>query len=232
MSHTKIGLLGGTFDPVHHGHLQLAETALKECGLDKVVFIPSAQPPHKNCASVTPFRHRLAMLTLAGEGRNGFECCAIESILPKPSYTIDTLRALREYYHSDCQLYFMIGADAFLDILTWKSHLEVLHSVNIILSKRKGYKEKQLSDLLKQLGCQVTDGSFHWTDCKKVIYLLEKTPDGLSSSEVRSKIRQGDSVQQSLPKSVIEYIQKHKLYQAESARKASSGQCGCQGNVE
>ena len=115
MTTRKIGLLGGTFDPIHYGHLQLAESALVECKLDKVVFIPSALPPHKNGAVITSFRHRLAMLSLAGQGFNGFECNAIEGDLPKPSYTIDTLRELLKHYKSDCQLYFMIGADAFLD---------------------------------------------------------------------------------------------------------------------
>lgn len=221
MTLRKIGLLGGTFDPVHFGHLQLAESALKECGLDKVVFIPSAQPPHKNCASVTTFRHRLAMLMLAGEGRNGFECNAIEGILPKPSYTIDTLQALRKHYKNDCQLYFMIGADAFLDILTWKSPQELLHSANIILSQRKGYKGTQLSDLLKRLGYRAGDGSWHGDDGKKDIFILEKMPEDISSSGIRAKIRKGESVERFLPKQVIEYIQKHKLYQPEKAGKES-----------
>ena len=228
MTAKKIGLLGGTFDPVHYGHLQLAESALKECRLDKVVFIPSAQPPHKNSAAVTPFKHRLAMLTLAGEGIDGFECNAIEGLLPKPSYTIDTLRALREYYHSDCRLYFMIGADAFLDILTWKLHQEVLDSVNIILSRRKGYKEAQLSDLLRKLGYKTGDSPCYWTDGKKDVYILEKTPEDLSSSEIRRKIGQGGAVQLFLPKAVIEYIQKHKLYHSEKGEKTFSDLHGCQ----
>ena len=212
MTLRKIGLLGGTFDPVHYGHLQLAESALKECNLDKVVFIPSAQPPHKETVSITPFKHRVAMLTLAGKSLNGFECSSIEGVLPKPSYTIDTLWALREYYQSDCQLYFMIGSDAFLDILTWKSHLELLESVNIILSPRKGYKETQLCDLLKKLGYKTSDGSSYWSNSKKDIYILEKIPEGLSSSGIRRKIHRGDDVESFLPERVMSYIRKHKLY--------------------
>jgi nicotinate-nucleotide adenylyltransferase len=223
----KIGLLGGTFDPIHYGHLQLAESALVECKLDKVVFIPSAQPPHKNGAVITSFRHRLAMLTLAGQGINGFECNAIEGELAKPSYTIDTLRELLKHYKSDCQLYFMIGTDAFLDILTWKSPQKLLHSVNFILSRRKGYKGAQLSDLLKKLGYTSSDGSWYGNDGKKDIYILEKIPEDISSSEIRTKIRQGESVQGLLPKLVIEYIQKHKLYQSEKAGIASCGLHDC-----
>jgi nicotinate-nucleotide adenylyltransferase len=210
----KIGLLGGTFDPIHYGHLQLAATALEECSLDKVVFIPSAQPPHKNGTLLTSFRHRLAMLTLAVQDRNGFECNDIEGTLPKPSYTIDTLQVLLKHYKSDCRLYFMIGADAFLDILTWKSHQEVLHSVNIILSQRKGYRGVQLSGLLKKLGYKPSEGSWHGDDGQKEIYILKKTPDDHSSSGIRTLIGEGESIQRFSPKSVIEYIHKYKLYQS------------------
>ena len=223
MTTRKIGLLGGTFDPIHCGHLQLAESALVECELEKVIFIPSALPPHKNGAVITSFRHRLAMLTLAGQGVNGFECSAIENELPKPSYTIDTLKVLLKHYKSDCQLYFMIGADAFLDILTWKSYQKLLQSVNFILSRRKGYKEAQLSSLLKKLGYTSSDRSCYGADGKKYIYILEKMPEDISSSDIRTKIRQGQSVRGLLPKLVIEYIQKHNLYQSEKAGTVSCG---------
>jgi len=223
----KIGLLGGTFDPIHYGHLQLAESALVECRLDKVVFIPSALPPHKKGAAITSFSHRLAMLTLAGQGVNGFECNSIEGELAIPSYTIDTLRELLKHYKSDCQLYFMIGADAFLDILTWKSYQKVLQSVKFILSRREGYKETNLSDLLKKLGYTSSDGSWSGKDGKKDIYILDRLPENISSSGIRTKIKQGESVQGLLPKLVIEYIQKHKLYQSEKAGIVSCGLHDC-----
>jgi len=209
----RVGLLGGTFDPVHYGHLQLAESAMEEYRLDKVIFIPAAQPPHKNCASVTSFQHRLAMLTLAVQGLKGFECNSIEGKLPKPSYTIDTLQALRKQYQDDCRLFFMIGADAFLDILSWKSYLKILQSVNIILSQRKGYKSEQLADLIKMLGYKKIDRYWSDTNCKKDIYILERTPDKQSSSGIRAMIGKGESVQPFLPKNVIDYIQENKLYQ-------------------
>lgn len=213
MNRKKIGLLGGTFDPVHFGHLQLAQSAVEECSLDKVVFIPSAQPPHKKGASITPFYHRLAMLNLAGACENSFECNAIEDTLPKPSFTIDTLRELRKHYSTDCRFYFMIGADAFLEILTWKSHTAILRSVNIILSKRKGYDAEHLAILLKKLGYAASEGLWQGNDGKKSIYILKNIPDSLSSSAIRTMIKKGESVQQYLPESVIEYIKRNKLYQ-------------------
>lgn len=213
MNPKKIGLLGGTFDPVHYGHLQLAQAAMEECSLDKVVFIPSAQPPHKKGASITPFFHRMAMLSLAGACENNFECDAIEDTLPKPSFTIDTLRELHKHYNTDCRFYFMIGADAFLDILTWKSHAEILHTVNIILSKRKGYDVEHLALLLKKLGYTSSDGLWHGNDGQKAIYILKNIPDSLSSSAIRTLIKKGESVQQYLPEPVLEYIKRNGLYQ-------------------
>jgi nicotinate-nucleotide adenylyltransferase len=208
----KIGLLGGTFDPIHYGHIQLAETAVDECGLDQVVFLPAAQPPHKDGALITSFKHRLAMLRLACQERKGFACNAIEGILPRPSYTIDTLQALRNHYQAHCQLYFMIGADAFLDILTWKSPREVLHSVNIILSQRKGYQSEQLAQLLKKLGYRGSGNLWYDKEEKKEIYILQKCPDALSSSAIRTMIKKGESVERFLPQVVLLYIQKHTLY--------------------
>jgi nicotinate-nucleotide adenylyltransferase len=218
----KIGLLGGTFDPVHYGHLQFAEAALQEYRLDKVVFLPSADPPHKNGASITAFRHRLAMLILAGQGRQGFECNAIEERLGKPSYTIDTLRELQKHYKVDCRLYFMIGADAFLDFLTWKSHQHILQAVDIIIALRKGYNVDQLTLMLKKLGYKANDG--YWTagGGKQDIHILQRTPDAHSSSAIREMIAKGALADRFLPEAVIEYIRKNKLYDTtKGARKTS-----------
>ena len=213
MNPQKIGLLGGTFDPVHYGHLQLAEAALRECGLDQVVFIPAAEPPHKDRTAVSSFVHRLAMLELATEKRQEFVCNAIEGLLPKPSYTIDTLKVLQGQYGRDQCLYFMIGADAFLEILSWKLHEDVLRSVHIILSKRKGYTGAPLADLLKNLGYKHKQGLWQATDGKKDMYILRKIPVAQSSSNIRAMIDTGQSVAQFLPPSVILYIEKNKLYQ-------------------
>lgn len=229
MTIKKIGLLGGTFDPVHFGHLQLAAAAKKECGLDKVVFIPSAEPPHKNCSSISSFKDRLAMLVLAGADKDGYECSTIEEELPKPSYTIDTLRALRKQYQADCRLYFMIGADAFLDILTWKSYGEILTSVNIILSKREGYRAAELYILFAKLGYTKSANSWRGKDEKKNIFILDKTPVNQSSSTIRARIAKNESVQRLLPESVLAYIQKNGLYLPENSGSSScSGHCGDQ----
>ncbi len=229
MTSRKIGLLGGTFDPVHYGHLQLAESALEEFRLDKVIFIPSAQPPHKKETSLTLFSHRLAMLSLAKQGLESFECDAIEGTLAKPSYTIDTLRALRRHFKTDCQLYFIIGADAFLDILTWKSYLEVLQTVHILLSGRKGYNWTNVANLLRKLHYKEHRNSWVGDNTKKEIFLLNKTPEEYSSSVVRNMIKNGESVHRLIPQAVLEYIQKNKLYQSENVEELTCNQEDCRG---
>jgi nicotinate-nucleotide adenylyltransferase len=208
----KIGFLGGTFDPVHFGHLQLAASVLEECGLDKIVFIPSAEPPHKDGATVTSFEHRVAMLELVGEGRSDFECNAIEGLLPKPSYTIDTLKVLRNQYDGKSRLFFIIGADAFLDIETWKSYQEIPRMVEIILSKRKGILTTKIHGLLRKLGYTEYQNCWRGEDDKRDICILKSTPVDLSSSRIRTMIRSGKPIQHMMPESVIDYIITHTLY--------------------
>ena len=147
------------------------------------------------------------------KGRQEFACNAIEGLLPRPSYTIDTLKVLQEQYGKDDCLYFMIGADAFLDILSWKLHQDVLRSVSIILSKRKGYTGEPLADLLKKLGYLEHQRLWCATDGKKDIYILQKIPDAQSSSSIRTMLGKGLPVEQFLPPSVMLYIEKNKLYQ-------------------
>lgn len=208
----KIGLLGGTFDPVHVGHLQLAEAVLDECGLDKIIFIPSAEPPHKNESTITPFEHRVAMLELISENKKQFECNSIEGGLAKPSYTIDTLRVMREEYENIATLSFIIGADAFLDIATWKSYQKIPYLVKIILSPRKGFSNEKLFEILKMLGYESSGGRWLAATGQKDISILESTPINLSSSTIRSLISQGEPVQHLLPKAVFDYLTKHSLY--------------------
>ena len=134
MTTSRIGLLGGTFDPVHTGHLQLAEAALREGNLDQVLFIPSASPPHKVGTPITSFAHRLAMLELVSKRNPRFACSGIEGDLPAPSYTIDTLRVLGGLFPEETKFFFIIGIDAFLDFATWKSYRDILRLVNIVIA--------------------------------------------------------------------------------------------------
>ncbi len=210
----NIGLLGGTFNPVHFGHLQLADAAMAECSLDQVVFIPSSQPPHKDEGSIAAFAHRIAMLQIAGRNAKRFSCTAIESELPTPSYTIDTLRAMRVLYPTDARFFFIIGADAFLDLLSWKAYDEILRCVTLIVAERKGYHSEKIYEFLKNLQYAEHGGYWQRKNGARKIILLHTMPGNYSSTAIREKIGRGIFPENEMPDGVIEYIKKHTLYQA------------------
>lgn len=209
----KIGVLGGTFDPVHSSHLELAETAQSECSLDKILFVPSAVPPHKIGTQVLSFEHRVRMVEIACKYRLTFECSSIEGEMAKPSYTIDTIKALLADMDRGHTLYFIIGCDAFLDILTWKSYAEILHLVSLIVSKRKGVDENKLSDLSISLGYSTDDKSV-WSSRSgnKDICFLKQTPAYLSSTMVKKFINNKRTMKKIIPEEVAEYIRENSLY--------------------
>lgn len=208
----RIGLLGGTFDPVHLGHIELAKAALTECRLDRVVFIPSAHPPHKDGARVLSFAHRLAMLRLAIENQQRFSCCSIEARLPPPTYTIDTLHALRSSC-PDGKFFFVIGSDAFLELLSWKSYREILCLVEIVLAQRAGSDHQEICAFLSRIGYSSRDGNWHGGGGLKEITLLRTALVPVSSSKIRERLKKGQATGEYLPQLVLTYIHAHRLYQ-------------------
>ncbi|MBW2658577.1 MAG: nicotinate (nicotinamide) nucleotide adenylyltransferase [Deltaproteobacteria bacterium] len=211
----KTGILGGTFDPVHNGHLVLADEARRECGLDSILFIPAAVPPHKKAAEVTSFEHRVSMLQIACSLFPSFRCSSIEGGLPEPSYTIDTLKVLLSRMGEKNKYFFIIGCDAFLEIPTWKSYRNVVQLVSFIVSKRKGSDENKLADLAVHLGYTVKD-SFTWIgpSGNREIRFLRTVPPDISSTTIRKKIRDNQITAGTIPEKVIEYIKANNLYGA------------------
>ena len=211
MTEKRIGILGGTFDPVHFGHLQLAEAALKECSLEYIVFIPAAHPPHKKHSNISSFQHRLAMLEIVCSSQKKFSVSHIEHDLPKPSYTIDTLKFLQKN-NPDAQLFFIIGGDSLLDFSEWKSYQDIFKSVHVIIANRKGLQKSLLTDSLRDLG--FTQAGKKWKgiyDMRDVLF-LQAVPDPYSSSIIREMIIKNEIPRQYLPEKVINYIQDHNLY--------------------
>ncbi len=208
----RIGLLGGTFDPIHIGHLQLAEQALSECRLFKILFIPAANPPHKPRYEVVNFKHRVNMVRIALTGRQNFQLSELEAVLPAPSYTIDTLTFLKNNQKKDEEFYFIIGEDAFLEIDSWKSYEKLLSLTHFIVCGRGGYSPEYFHLFAQNLG-YTSDGG-EWCHAKrenKIIFLPQATKN-ISSTAIRERIRKNMSLKGIVPQDVVNYIQKYRLY--------------------
>lgn len=210
-----VGLLGGTFDPVHNGHLQLAQAALREFGLDKVLLIPAADPPHKSRDSVTSFHHRKMMLQLALADSDCCQACLVEGELPVPSYTIDTVRYLLLRDGGCVNYAFIIGVDAFADLLSWKEYCQLLSLVNLIVARRKGFsRQAELDNIAIRLGYGVEASGNRWVgqgELKDILF-LDSQPDDISSSAIRAQLRRGAKNVIGVHHAVLEYIQKNGLY--------------------
>ena len=197
----KVGILGGTFDPIHVGHLMTAEAVRDEYHLDKVIFIPAAVPPHKQNQDVTEAMHRYVMTVLATCSNPNFEVSDIEMNRPGPSYTIDTIRELLERFGEDTEFYFITGADAIQEIHTWDRIEELLEMCHFIGASRQGCLPdgNQIKASFGELG-------------KRKIHRLETPELEISSTDIRNRIKKGYSIKYIVPTAVEQYIYKQGLY--------------------
>ncbi len=217
---TRIGLLGGTFNPVHNCHLSIAGHAQEALSLDRVLFIPSGVPPHKSRDSLAPAHHRLRMVQHAVAGLPGFTVSDVEANAPDTSYTIDTVRTLRETVKGE--FWFIIGLDAFLEIEGWKSAETLLTLTNFLVLSRPHVPFSRVAALAllpslpgEQLE-RLDDGHQRRLDLpvgpQATITFLRIDPCDVSSSTVRERIRTGADVADWLPPPVHSYIIRHNLY--------------------
>lgn len=189
----RIGILGGSFDPVHQGHLTLARESERQFQLDKILFIPAAQPPHKRADSVlTPAPIRARMVALAIQEEPKWELCDLELARPGVSYTVDTLRSLRKDYPPSTRFFFIAGSDSFQDLPRWKEPEEILRLCEWIVAPRLGFPLPE----------KMPPG-FH---------RLEIKPIAVSASEIREKCRQGADVSDWIPEKVQDYLVRLKVY--------------------
>lgn len=208
----RIGLLGGTFDPIHKGHLELAGVAARELDLDSVLFIPSAIPPHKPEQALTDFFHREKMIQLALADLDRMDVSSIERSLPTPSYTIDTLMAL-DKVNLPGEFYYITGLDTFLEIKTWKSYNTLFQRTHFIVVARSGYSHSRLDELIRELGFMGGQESGWFNPfSQKRLFFVEKEIIHISSSEVRELIQSAGDLRPFLPQTVIQYIMDNKLY--------------------
>jgi nicotinate-nucleotide adenylyltransferase len=186
----RIGILGGTFNPVHIGHLILAEEALDKLKLDKVIFVPAYQPPHKDEA-ILDAEHRFNMVALAIEGNPCFEVSRIEMAAKQKAYSVDTLKALREQFGPTAEFFFITGSDSLKELSSWKNIDEVFRLANFIVAKRPGFPIERTP---------------------KEVRVVVITEAEVSSSEIRRRLKEGRSVRYLVPEKVRGYIEKYRLY--------------------
>ncbi|PIU29575.1 MAG: nicotinic acid mononucleotide adenylyltransferase [Candidatus Hydromicrobium americanum] len=201
----KIGIMGGTFNPIHHGHLVTAQEALSQFKLDKVIFIPTGNPPHKIENEVASAEDRYIMTVIATSSNSNFFVSRMEIDRKGKSYTIDTVRQLRKIYGKNSLLYFITGADAILEILTWKNTDEIVSLCKFIAATRPGYNLSRIEDLRKRLF-----GKAGAADEK--IYVMEIPALSISSTDIRNRIKHNRPIDYLLPERVSNYILKHELY--------------------
>ncbi len=198
----KFAVLGGTFDPIHYGHIMAGKAVMDNTDVEKVLFLPSGDPPHKQGKNITKGAMRGKMTCLALEGYDDFVYSSMEIERTGRTYTIDTVKELKEKIGKDSEFYFVTGADAILLIETWKNYKELLGLCNFIAVTRPGYDNKSfkgfVSKLKKEYGC--------------AIETIEIPEVDISSSEIRQKVEDGINISGLVPEKVEEYIIENGLY--------------------
>jgi nicotinate-nucleotide adenylyltransferase len=216
---TRLGLLGGTFDPIHFGHLDAADAAQRSLGLDEIRFIPSHDPPHRPSDPRANAFHRFALVALAIEGQASYRASDMELRRDGPSYTTDTLRAVHGEGWTASQIFFILGADAFAEIATWREFPAVLDAANFAVIARPGTsletaaaRTPALRSRLRHAGAAGIErgGTF--------VFLVEALTRDVSSTAIRARLAAGQTIDDLVPAAVARHIVTHKLY--ESCRSA------------
>ena len=219
----RIGLFGGTFNPIHRGHLWAASEVKKRFNLDQISLIPAALPPHKAPGQVAKADDRLAMINLAVADFSGFTVSDVELNRSGPSYTIDTIRYFKQSLGEDARIYLIMGLDAFIEIHTWKSHQELLEQIAFIVIARpgEGYADARqgwevLAAYLKST--LSADFQFGAADAcytskgKQPIYIRDVKALDISSTKIREKVKKKQSIEGLVPPGVADYIRLKGLY--------------------
>lgn len=191
--------MGGTFDPIHYGHLILAEHAWEQLGLEKVIFVTAADPPHKDSDAVSDAAHRHEMACLAVNNNEHFECSTIEIDRPGPSYTIDTLRQIKGLYGDKTSVYLLVGADEAAGFMTWREPYGITELATMVVANRPGLSVKQGIGVLPE-------------DLAKRVAPLTMPGVDISSTDLRDRVRRGKSIKYLVPDSVESYIMESGLY--------------------
>jgi len=213
----RTAVFGGSFNPVHLGHLLLADEMLDRLRLDRVVFVPAAAPPHKPAALLAPADHRFAMVQLAVAGHPGFEVSDVELRRSGPSYTVDTLEALTR---SGEELFLLVGSETFLDLLSWRQPRRLVELARLVVVPRTGSafdpESAAAQKVLREIGAErFVAGDEPITPATVAIVRAVSLP--ISSSDLRARTRAGRSLDYRVPEAVAAYIRRHGLYAGSAA---------------
>jgi nicotinate-nucleotide adenylyltransferase len=227
----RIGIVGGTFDPIHIGHLDAAEAAREALGLDRIMLVPSFEPPHRPLApQASPF-HRFAMTALTASGMPSYEASDLELQAGGPSYTIDTLGRLQRSGFTADELFFVTGADAFAEIATWKGYPDLMREAHFVVVSRPGHAAGRLGTVLPALSSYMRGaGTFkdHPTGPPSIV-LVERPTADVSSTAVRQACAEGRPLDGLVPALVAAHILRHGLYGVKAAFKSNEAHTGPHG---
>jgi len=196
----RIGLIGGTFDPIHYGHLIMAEEARYQAHLDQVLFVPAGQPPHKVGHVITPWQHRLRMNEIAIASNPAFGISRVDVDRPGPHYSVDMVRLFLAQVPPGAEVFFVVGADSLEDMPTWKNPSGLLSLCRVLAFSRPGH-EPDMAQLQRVLPL-----------VQERVQVLQMPLIGISASDLRARLRQGRSIRYLVPDGVLEYIRAHGLY--------------------
>jgi nicotinate-nucleotide adenylyltransferase len=231
----NIALFGGTFDPIHHGHVVVARAAVEKFKLKQVWFVPADIPPHKQKVPILSFYHRYAMVALALAREKEFVPSLLEAPDPatgggqrKPSYSIDTVRRVKAMLAKSDRLYFLIGMDAFKDIAKWREAETLLGECDFIVAARPGYS---LADVASSLPATLRPGTAVTKLFRKqkmerplvlpgvTLHMLPETHENVSATQIRGAVGRGGALKRLVPDAVAEYIHKEQLYRSSASKK-------------
>ncbi len=216
----KTGILGGTFNPIHLAHLRIAEEAFAACRLDRLIFIPAAEPPHKQVAGQMSFAHRFAMVQAAISGIPGFCASDLEIRRSGKSFSVDTLEILR-LEDPEGERYFIVGLDSYRDISSWKEYRRLFRLCNLVVTTRPGVVVDSPLDPLPvavrgEFCYDEFSGNYRHQSGNLLIF-LEETRLDIASSQIRDLLAAGQSIRHLVPSGVADYIQEHGLYLSPTA---------------
>ncbi len=213
----RVGLFGGTFDPIHYGHLRCAEEAREALQLEKVLFVPSAIPPHKSRGSRPSAPHRLSMVRLAIRGNPWFAASNYECKKNSPSYSIETVAHFLRIYKDSTEIAFIMGSDAFREITTWKDYMRLFSLCSMIVLTRPGSRLTGIEDFFPvEMRTQFrydTESDTYTHLSGHSIYFRGMTFLDISATDIRRRVREGGSISYLVPPQVEKYIRTHRLYQ-------------------